>query len=144
MTTQDTAAAGVDPMPGGRRRIDKVLAEDFLVALTEYRSTSCVSVDTRPSRKRPTCLMSVGCCKDGWTSFGPSSPAARGRARVPSSISWRESWLMDLLDLHTAWDGTPRWNRRVSPTIAARSNNLSLMLVCPTLSRGRSPSSPDR
>jgi hypothetical protein len=35
MTPQDTAAAGVDPMPGGRRRIDKVLAEDFLVALTE-------------------------------------------------------------------------------------------------------------
>ena len=30
MTHQETAAAGVDPMPGGRRRIDKVLADDFL------------------------------------------------------------------------------------------------------------------
>ena len=25
--------AGVDPMPGGRRRIDRVLADDFLTAI---------------------------------------------------------------------------------------------------------------
>jgi len=35
MTHDDTGVAGVDPMPGGRRRIDRVLAEDFLVGLTE-------------------------------------------------------------------------------------------------------------
>lgn len=36
MTSNDvTAPTGVDPMPGGRRRIDKVLADDYLDALTE-------------------------------------------------------------------------------------------------------------
>jgi hypothetical protein len=35
MTTNDTAATGVDPMPGGRRRIDRVLGEDFLDDLVE-------------------------------------------------------------------------------------------------------------
>jgi hypothetical protein len=36
MTSNDvTAPTGVDPMPGGRRRIDKVLADTFLDGLTE-------------------------------------------------------------------------------------------------------------
>ncbi len=37
MTKDDTKSppAGVDPLPGGRRRIDKVLAEEFLVGLAE-------------------------------------------------------------------------------------------------------------
>jgi len=35
MTHDDTAVAGIDPMPGGRRRIDKVLADDFLTDLGE-------------------------------------------------------------------------------------------------------------
>jgi hypothetical protein len=35
MTHEDTAVAGVDPLPGGRRRIDKVLADEFLVGLVD-------------------------------------------------------------------------------------------------------------
>lgn len=32
---ETTAVAGVDPIPGGRRRIDRVLADDFLSSLNE-------------------------------------------------------------------------------------------------------------
>ena len=41
MSTNDQTVpvAGVDPLPGGRRRIDKVLADDFVEGLTEFPLT---------------------------------------------------------------------------------------------------------
>ena len=60
----DDSIAGVPfGVTGGHRRIDRVLAENYLDGLGECRSKKSASSATTPSRKRPTCRTCGGCCK---------------------------------------------------------------------------------
>ena len=99
MTNEATGTnriAGVDPMPGGRRRIDRVLAPDFLTSVGDMDPwPRCASGVTRRSKKRPTCRTYGGCCKDASTSCAPSLDAVPATSGDPWSTSWLRSSPME-------------------------------------------------
>ena len=80
-TAGSTEVRGVDPMPGGRRRIDRVLSPDFLTGMGDARWRTSAPVGTRPSRRRPTCRTCGDCCRAGSTSCAPSSRRRSGDER---------------------------------------------------------------
>ena len=96
------------PTPGGRRRIDSVLAEEFLDGSAPLTSTRFAADATRPSKKKPTCPTSAGCCRGGWTSCAPSCTPQRRRRRVRWSTSSPASWPTARLAHRTEWVATSR------------------------------------
>ena len=124
----------------GNRRIDRLLAEGFLDDLTEQpaRRTSARCGPT-PSRRRPTCPICGGCCRVGWTSCAPSSPAGSGGdAKLARRVAHRRSSPTSP-PVGAARAGAPRRpSSRPSPTCtAATSSRWSPTSTCRSLAARR-------